>query len=197
MSNIALKSKMLGVEKNGRERSIIVSHVTIRQSISFLLLRLITVEVITAIGVILFLIFLISTDIRERVGNSIIVFNIPIFVFLVLAKIVLMVVVTLQWLNEYYEITAKEIIHRSGLIFKKEERYKLDHLGSLNMEQGVFGKILNYGTLSLFNWVLEKNVFLYLIHNPLKYYNILQNILPDTDRETDIFPKHITENHKD
>lgn len=195
--NVAQKEeKMLSVEKNGRESGIVVTHVTIRQSIFFLVLKLITLEALAALGVILLHTFLLSTDIAERIGREISLFNIPLFVILVIAKTSLTIFVTVQWINEYYEITPKEVIYRRGLIFKKEERNTIVHLGSITIEQGILGRIFNYGTLSLFNWLLDKEITLYLIHNPRKYHHILQTLIPKVNVGKQVLKERFLEEEK-
>jgi hypothetical protein len=189
----SLKTKILGLTTQGSERKIIITHVTIRQSIFFLVMKLITLEALAALGVIVFHALLFSASVRTNINGELILFNVPLFVILVIAKTSLMIFIIIQWLDEYYEITTKEVIHRKGLIFKKEERHKLDHLGLLKIEQGLLGRIFNYGTLRLYNWALDKDVFLYLIHNPKKHHHILQSLLPTADEEKEIFREHLIE----
>lgn len=188
--------KMLGVINDDQDRKIIVTHVTIRQSIAVLLFRLVVLEIIAATGVVLFHSLIISTSIADIVHNVVpdfTLFNVPIFLLFVLLKTCLMIFIIIQWLNEYYEITPKEIIHKKGLLFKREEQNTLDHLGSLEIDQGLIGRIFNYGTIRLFNWATEKNIFLYLIHNPMKYHHILKTLLPESDKEKRVFREHIFE----
>lgn len=191
--------KMLAVEKEGNESKIVVTHVTIRQSISFLVLKLILLEAFAAGAVIAFHSLFLSTTIADVVSNingTFTVFNVFIFLILVIIKTAFVVFIILQWLNEYYEITPKEVIHKSGLIFRREERHTLNHLGSIELEQNLFGKVFNYGTIKLYNWTIEKYVTLYLIHNPLKYHHILQTLLPDADKGKSVVREHIIEPYK-
>lgn len=190
------EEKMLGIIKDGKEQAIVVTHVTIRQSIFFLVLKLITIEAVAAVGVILFHTLLLSTDITGKIGKEISLFNIPLFVILVFAKTSLVIFVIIQWINEYYEITPKEIIYKRGLIFKKEEDNTLAHLGLVKIEQGIMGKIFNYGTLKLFNWLLDKHITLYLIHNPMKYYHILQTLIPQVNVEKQLLKEHLLEEER-
>lgn len=194
MPDIANK-KLLGISKNGDEQ-LIVSHLTIRESITFLVLRLLGLEAIAAIGIIVFHNLILSPAVRDTVGPQLIVFNIPLFVLLVFLKIILMIFIIVQWLNEYYEITPKEIIHKKGLIFRKEEKYKLEHLGALKINQNVIGRIFNYGSLKLYNLALRKDVSLYLIHNPRKYHHVLESILPAADEEKKVFREHMLEKER-
>lgn len=197
MSNLEYKEKLLGTKEEDGKHRIIVTHLTIRQSIFFLHLRLVAIELLAAFGLIVLLILIFSPEIKQQIGNDIIVFNIPFFLVLVAIKISAIIFVIVAWLNEYYEITAKDIVHQKGLIFKKEERHLLEHIGSITLEQGIFGKIFNFGTLKLYNWTKEKNVYLYLIHNPMKYVRILEELLPDADKSKKIIREHILEPEAD
>jgi membrane protein YdbS with pleckstrin-like domain len=190
------KEKMIGVVAEGQDHKLVVTHVTIRQSISVLLLRFSVLEVIAATGIIMFHSLLFTsliTDLNNDVTSFLKLIYLPLFILLVFAKTFIMLTIIIRWLNEYYEITPKEIIYRKGLIFKKEERNSLDHLGSLEIDQGLFGKIFNYGTLKLFNWATEKTFSLYLIHNPMKYHHILDTLLPDADSEKSTIREHFIE----
>ncbi|MEX2028436.1 MAG: PH domain-containing protein [Candidatus Curtissbacteria bacterium] len=192
MPNVQDK-KLLGITKNGEERKILVTHVTIRESITFLFLRLVILEVITAVCIILFHLFIVSPGVIDTVAAGLLVFNTPLFIFLVFIKTVLLIFIIVQWLNEYYEITPLELIHKKGLIFRREEKYNLSHLGSLKLDQNVIGRIFNYGSLRLYNWALEKDIALYLIHNPRKYNRILRSLIPDLDQEKKVFREHLIE----
>jgi membrane protein YdbS with pleckstrin-like domain len=150
-----------------------------------------------AIAIIVFHTLILRSDIRQLVGDDILIFNIPLFILLVVIKTVITIFVIIQWLNEYYEITTKDIVHRRGLILKKEERHLLQHIGSVSIEQGVFGRIFNFGTLKLFNWTKEKYVYLYLIHNPMKYLHIMEELLPDADKSKRTVREHILEPEED
>ncbi|HRN95846.1 MAG TPA: PH domain-containing protein [Candidatus Levybacteria bacterium] len=189
------QEKVINVEHRGKTEKIIVTHITIRQSISFLLLKLIVIEVIAVAGVIFLYMMVISASAVDdflalTVPNPLTIWT---FLLITLVKMSVVIFVIIQWLNEYYEITPKEVIHKSGLIYKKEDRHTLNHLGSIEIQQGIFGRIFNYGTLRLFNWALERNVELYLIHNPMKYHKILQSLLPEVDTAKNILREHVLE----
>ncbi len=193
MANLDFKSKMMGLTEDAGKTQIVVSHITIRQSIFFLHLRLVALEAISALGLIIFLFIVFSRNLPGDFEQMIIEFNIPLFVILASVKLGFMIFIIVSWLNEYYEITPKEIIHRKGLLIKKEERHLLKHIGEVTVEQGIFGRIFNFGTLKLYNWANEKNVYLYLIHNPLKYEHILEEITPDADKGKKLLREHLVE----
>lgn len=197
MNNNKDKTKILGLKEEGNEKKIFVSHVTIRQSISFLILRLIVLEIISGALVIFFYSTLVPTGIIENVfGESYEFYNTLLFIIFIVGKTLFMTYIVIVWLNEYYEITPKEVIHKSGLIFRKEERHALSHVDAIDMEQGFLGRIFNYGNLILHHWYIEKKTTLYLIHNPLKYLHILQDLLPQSDQRINIIREHIIEKER-
>jgi hypothetical protein len=166
---------------NRRSNEIIVSHVTVRLSISFLLLKMIILDIIAAfVSILFYSIFLIPQKESSNFAYSQLI---PFIILLMIIKISITIFVIMQWLFEYYEITPRMVIYRKGIIFKKEEKYKVEHLGLVKIEQGIVGKVLNYGTINLHNWMQGKDQSLYLIHNPLKYMHILEHLLPATDQE--------------
>ncbi len=197
MANLDYKEKLMGVIHGENGKNIVITHVTIRQSISFLVLRLLSIEVLAAVAIIVFHTLVLRSNIKQLVGDDLLIFNIPLFVVLVAVKTILTIFVIMQWLNEYYEITTKDIVYKKGLILKREDRYLLQHIGSVTLEQGVFGRIFNFGTLKLYNWTKEKYIYLYLIHNPMKYLHILDELLPEADKSKIALREHILEPEED
>ena len=192
MPNLDYKEILVKSHSKNSEPEIVVTHVTIRQSIFFLHLRLVVLEVIAALCLIGVLTFFITQQTSPYV-SVFIAYALPFFLLLIIIKIGFMIFIIVSWLNYYYEITPKEIIFRKGLIFKKEERYMLAHIGSAILDQGLLGRIFNFGTLKLFIWTSEKEEYLYLIHNPIKYQTILEQILPEADKGRREIRGHILE----
>lgn len=191
----AYRQKIIGISNEGKTKKIIVTHVTIRQSIFFLLLKLFLIEILAALSILIYLVYILPGDLISRFGIDF--FAIPVFTAAVVIKTSFTFFIIIQWLEEYYEITPVEIIHRNGFIIKKEKAYRLEHLGSLEIDQNIFGRIFNYGTLRLYNWALDKQMYLYLIHNPKKYHKILENLLPNVDTKKDVFREQLVELEND
>jgi membrane protein YdbS with pleckstrin-like domain len=173
-------------------KNIQVTHVNIRLSISFLLLKLLLIEVIAAVGVVLFL-SVALTDFITQLGFQLPIFSIPIYIVLVALKTAMTIFVLLQWLNDYYEITPELITHRKGILFRHEEKYPLVHMRIVEYNQGFFGKLLNFGTISLLDPIRIERIDLYQIHNPVRYAAILEEQLPDEVEKIDIFRRHLSE----
>jgi hypothetical protein len=172
--------KKLESVKDGK---IFVPHITVRQSIFFLVLKLIVVELVAAAVLIGFHTLFFSPIVQEQLPAGISLFNVPLYLMLVAIKTFITYYIIFQWVDEYYEITTKEIIHRHGFVFKHDEHNSLNHVVSLRVYQGWFGRIFNFGTITLFNWAKNREFSLYLIHNPIKYLHILEALLPEPDED--------------
>ena len=160
------------------DKKIAVTHVNIRLSISLLLFKLITIELFAA-AVFLFWQLGIYTFIHDlRTFHSVIGFGIPLFVLLVIMKTFVTVFVILQWLNEYYEISAPLIKYRRGILFRKEDNYPIKDVHFIQVNQGLLGKFFNFGTITLMNVRRIILVEMYLIHNPLRYAHVMEEIIP-------------------
>lgn len=183
--------------RTAKKRQIIVPHVTIRQSISILLLKLIVLETIAAIIFVIFHPILFSSQFTN-IFPYIDLYNTSAFFLAVLVKMAITIYAVLAWLNEYFEITPSLVRHKKGIFFVKVEQLALDDIQSITLQQGLIGKLLNFGTLSLFDWKWRRKEYLYDIHNPTKYLDIIEELLPGIDEEKDIFiSEHLFKERKD
>jgi len=180
---------IFALEHEGEKK---ITVVTIRESIVFLLLKLLALDMIAIIFVLIFFSpFLIPIAVETKL--QLVSYNFAYFSVLAFIKIFLTTFIILRWLNDNYEITPEVLIHKRGIIWQKEERYKLVHVKSFGLEQGILGKIFNYGTLRFYDWFLRKDYAIYLIHNPRKYLRILEDLLPYSDEIKATLREHFIE----
>jgi membrane protein YdbS with pleckstrin-like domain len=171
-------------DKSGR---IYITHINIRQSIFFLVFKLILLDIMAVFMAVLYFSSVSNKFMPEVFNNVILSYNLSFFLVLVFFKIALTIYVVMRWITEYYEIWPNAIMHNSGFFFKKEEKHQLSQMRSVKIEQGFFGKIFGFGTIALYNWYLKTNTSLYLIHNPIKYFRIIESLLPKSEKEREIF----------
>ena len=169
-----------------KTKRITVSHVNIRQSITILLFKLIALEIIAAIIFLVFQTILFAQQLSDTFPY-VDFYGSWAFLLIVLAKMISTIYIVLSWLNEYYEITPILVRHKKGIFFVKIEQLALADIQSVTLGQGLIGKMLNFGTLSLYDWKWRKHEYLYDIHNPTKYLDIIESLLPGIDEEKDIF----------
>jgi len=125
---------------NDKNKKIYVTHINIRQSIFFLMLKLIFLDAMAAFLAIIYFPLASNKYMPEVFNSTILSYGLAFFLTLFIAKVAITIYVIMLWLNEYYEIWPNAIIHKRGFIFKKEERHPLSHIRSLKVQQGFFGR---------------------------------------------------------
>ncbi len=167
------------------DKRITLTHLNVRQSIAILITKLIVIDLLFAVVAIVFYYSLTQGDqfITNLSSNP----SLFLFIFAIagLLKIVMGCYTILLWLNEYYEITPDSVIHKKGIIFKQEQRYRLDYVRVMNVVDNFFGELFNFGSITLYDIRLNKFIDLYLIHNPRRYAKILHNLKPDLEIKED------------
>jgi hypothetical protein len=101
------------------------------------------------------------------------------FSLLSLFELFLVLQVVLNWANEEYEIREGSVIHRKGIFRLREEIFTLRNLASSRISQNFFGKLFNYGTITLSSPLLKQDVYLVNIHDPKKIITSLEDNLED------------------
>lgn len=160
-----------------------VDHIIARESIAFLIIKLILIHIITTILLILLYIPMFWASVSDNIMNEFFSINTFVLVTIKFFEGLLSVVIIFKWLNEYFEITPNKLIYRNGLMFKKKDEYIFIHLMSVDLQQTVMGRILNYGTLHLYDRYINKDIYLYQIHNPKKFFSVLKELIPYTDTD--------------
>ena len=167
------------------DHKITFTYLNIRQSIVILLARLMLLDIFTA-GIVIGLYFLLVRG--EQIMGSILTnpsLFLNLFIIIGIVKILINIYVILQWLNEYYEITPDHIYHKRGIIFRKTEQYRIDHVRSMDVQDTFLGEIFNYATITLYDIRLNKYLDLYNIHNPQRYAHVLKELRPNIEMKKD------------
>lgn len=162
-----------------------LTHINIRQSIAILLFRLTLIDLVMAVVIIGFYFFLsqnVSLSIIASIKTELFFF---VFGTTGLIKILMTIWIVLKWLYEYYEITPDYIVHKKGVIFRKTEEYRLDHVRMMDIQETLIGELLNFATITLFDTRLNKYLDLYLIHNPRRYTHVIKALRPDIELKKD------------
>lgn len=162
-----------------------VGHLNIRQSIVILLAKLVLIDIVAVV-------ILIGAYMVLVRGEGIAQYKFPIeYIYVIslavvmLAKIAIDIYVVLLWLNEYYEITPEYIIHKKGVMFRKTEKYRLDKVRVIDVQDTFLGELFNFATITLFDIRLNRYLDLYLIHNPRRYATILKTLNPLLEERKD------------
>lgn len=168
-----------------------VTHVNIRTSIVFVILKLLVLDILASATALVFFGVISSGYLSNQISFFLISNSAFYFLILAAVKIVFTLYVVIQWLNEYYEITPQRIVYRRGIFWRKVDVYDYAHVRSLGIQQGVLGRIFNFGSLSIYDRGVYKYYYLSYIHNPQRYFKLLQNLCPDADMEKDVVREQV------
>ena len=164
---------------------ITLTYLNVRQSIVILIAKLVTIDVVLAFLVIgVYFLITRNSALLENVTFASILF-LGFFIIAGIFKIVLGCYVVLLWLNEYYEITPEYVVHKKGIIFKKQEQYRIDHVRRIDVEDTFLGELLNFATITLYDIRLNRYMDMYLIHNARRYAKIFQQLRPEIEMKED------------
>lgn len=160
--------------------------ITVRQSVVFLALRLVLLQILLSSLYLLvrfpFSLFNVSLSFKM------IYFSLDMWFFIVImsTEVYLTLEIVIRWLTEFYEVRNGEIVYRSGVLSHREKIYALKNIESITFFQDFWGRIFNYGTITLFNPFLNQRIHLDAIGNPSKYVKIIEGALPDTNHSGNI-----------
>lgn len=167
------------------EKSITLTHVNIRQSISILIGKIFVIDLIAAVIVLIFYFVLSQSPQVTDIPLANMYIFLIVFVVIGLIKLCFDGFVILSWLNEYYEITPEYIYHKSGIIFKKTEQYRVDLVRAMDVNDSFIGQLFNFATITLYDIRLKKYMDLYMIHNAKRYAKIFKQLRPKVETKKD------------
>jgi hypothetical protein len=166
------------------ESRITVSHINVRQSITLLLAKLVTLDIILAVIIIgLYTVMVAAESFQQTYSHNTLLFLIT-FTVIGIIKISLSTYVVLQWFNEYYQINSDSIIHRRGIVSKRSERYDLGKVRAVTINRSALGEVWDFATVTLYDIRLHKYLDLYLIHNPVRFAKIIVSLKPKLEITT-------------
>lgn len=110
----------------------------------------------------------------QKTGFLFFSYDIWTYIIIAIAQICFTLQILLQWLNYYFELRPAEIAFRTGFLDRKEKIYSLTYIESITINQHMLGRILNYGTINLYNPVLKKSIYINSINNPQKYMKLIE-----------------------
>ncbi len=120
---------------------------------------------------------LLYLDLNQNLFTQLYTINTIIVLLLIFFEVLVVLIITLTWVNEYYEVSPGQIIHKRGILIRKENTYTCQHIQTIDLDQGFIGRIFNYGTLTLYSPALEDKIYLNNIDKPQEYIEKIKKIL--------------------
>ncbi len=94
-------------------------------------------------------------------------------------EICLVLTIVIPWASTHYYITDRQLIRYVGISRRDETIFDLENLKSIELHQGWFGRLFNYGNILLTfssSGYTEKTT-LFGVYNPKKYERFLKEKL--------------------
>ncbi len=162
--------------------------ITIRRSVALFVLRVILLELIFEIiyltwrTIIHYLPIPLETVVTLN-GVSLIIF----FILVTLIQNILLIVIALNWVSDYYEIREDEVAHVKGIVSKTSRSYPYHDIQSITIHQGFIGRIFNYGEVSLYIPTLGHDLHFREVSSPERFVELVKSISPQIERGKYIF----------
>lgn len=138
----------------------------IRKSMVTMFLRLVLAEVLVAGIYFAIRLALVALQLQADIDLTLNPIVLSKSLFFTVIEILFAMYIFLQWVNNYYILKEQEIVYVTGIINRRERNYSLANIQSISSEQGLFGRILHYGTIRIFSPALQQELFLTDIPNP-------------------------------
>ncbi len=152
----------------------------IRQSIVYLFLRLILLQILFTI-VYLFMLFPLNFfELNPEIKLLAYSLVSVVFFALLLMQMYFTLNIVLNWFGEYYEVKPGELVFHHGILEKKEKIYLTKHIESITINQSFMEKLFNYGTIRLYNPVLNQHMHIDAVNKPEKYVHIIEKQMSES-----------------
>lgn len=76
-------------------------------------------------------------------------FDVFVYLMLFIAQTAISLYLLIRWGSEYYVVTHDHVIHKSGIIVKREQRYALENAEVIKYTKGFLGRLLGYGDIEI------------------------------------------------
>lgn len=153
-----------------------VMKITLRESITLIIIRFIFTEVIFV--VLFFLLSILFSYLNSMTNNiDLSVLYLALLTSGLMLNICVIILIALRWNSEYTKISSEGVIKHSGILHRKEQSYACNFVEGAKLYQSLFGLLFNYGTIELYDPALKEQVYLLNISNPKMNSKRIQDIV--------------------
>lgn len=156
------------------------NNLIIRKSEVVLLMRIVVFELLAGLLYILLRIGLRLVDIQLDTDFSLDPVSLLKSLIFVALEIAVVGLAIIQWIRNYYILTPFEIKYVTGILSKKETSYSIKNLQSVSYEQGLIGRVFNYGNVKAFSPALQKELILTEISSPHLVAENVKDVLEES-----------------
>jgi uncharacterized membrane protein YdbT with pleckstrin-like domain len=104
------------------------------------------------------------------------------FLFILAVQFTVLIYVYLEWFNETYEIHEEDLVHRRGILFRREKAYPFNNMQTIACHQSPLGRIYHYGEVRIFIPTLGDELQFQHVPHPHHFIHTVRHVLPYPDR---------------
>lgn len=164
------------VDSNNGDNHLFISHITIYRSGVILAAYLIGLEIIFLVINLLIRLPL-SFFIAAIGANTLYSINTLIYIGLIVIKLFFMMIIIFQWLENYYEIKPGKVIYKEGLLKRQDKEFYCPDISKIQLSQGLWGRLFNFGTITLYVKPANDSFSLSNIPNPYRNLKLIEKSL--------------------
>ncbi len=102
------------------------------------------------------------------------------FAWINLLELLALFYAAIRWHNHYYIVKEDRILTNRGVFLKHQWVFAIRNIESIDLEQGFFGRIFNFGTLYFHAPTLNKKISMWGISSPRRKEMVIERLLPAT-----------------
>lgn len=91
-----------------------------------------------------------------------------------IVNVIVVILLMLAWHYRYYIVSPESISAHGGIIIKHTMSCDIAAIRSVVVNQGLFGKLFGYGTVTLKSPLLDQNFILKSVPKPFKHANLIE-----------------------
>lgn len=107
---------------------------------------------------------------------SLISYEALIMILLVVLQAAIGVWLVVEWYRDIYFIERGVLIHRSGILFVREERFYLSGLNHIGYFQSFWGRTFQYGDISMM-YLAQKHITIRAVNAPARFVKAFEQVV--------------------
>lgn len=129
---------------------------------------------------------LIARDVASGTSSS----SLRVFLLFGLAQLGVFIYFWLQWSFDTYTLGKNNLIHKRGIVFRREDEYPYNNIQSITVRQGPIGRGFHFGEVTLYIPTLGKALVFSEIPHPHHFVERIKQAMPFPDKSKLIIPSH-------
>lgn len=149
----------------------------IRKSVRLLIVRIVSGELLLEMAYLSIRFFINTFPLDEALAIDLnLILTVLVAIFFLL-QIMYVIAILMEWSNTYYELQDDEMIVWRGVFSKTARSYPYTGMQSITVQQSLWGRIMGFGTVTMYIPVLGHEISLTDISHPMDVAELLKSFM--------------------